>query len=270
MSMRLLLDGAFDRYFDPQRTEGAFWLFQHVPKTAGSSLRDEICDALHERRRETNIHLDGTDPAIPFHIRLDQAAESFAARCAQDRYRFASGHLFARHVAHIRAAVPGTHVLTYLRDPVARFVSDFRYQRSAMHPGHDAFRRNVPDIEAFLALGWTTNQMAQYLLPPDVVRTGDPAAGVEYLLSHFEFIGVQDDYDASFGILAQLLGIDGVPHHRARTNPPTPDNPATIDPALAARLEAAHALDRALYEHIRQGLEAVKGDLAAWLARRRG
>jgi len=268
MSMRLLLDGDFKRYFDPMRTMGALWLFQHVPKTAGSSLREEIGGALRENRPATNIHVDGMDPAIPFHERLDLAVEAFATRCGDNAYRFASGHIFARHVARIRAAAPQTHLFTFLRDPVSRFVSDYRYQRSPMHPGHEVFQRDVPTLEAFLARGWTANQMAQYLLPLELVRARDPARALDYLLDNFEFVGLQDDYDASFRILARLIGIEREPSHHARTNPPTPDNPAEIDPALAARIEAAHALDRALFDGVRTRLDAVKGELEAWLLQR--
>ncbi|MBW6396659.1 sulfotransferase family 2 domain-containing protein [Roseomonas sp. HJA6] len=256
MSMRLLLDGNFNHYFDPQRTKGALWLFQHVPKTAGSSLREEIAGALRENRPATNIHVDGMDLAIPFHDRLDRAVEDFATRCADNSYRFASGHIFARHVARIRAAAPQTRLFTYLRDPVSRFISDYRYQRSPMHPGHEAFRREVPTIEAFLARGWTANQMTQYLLPLD------------HLLDTFEFVGLQDDYDTSFRILTRLIGIQREPSLRERTNPPTQDNPADIDPTLAARIEAAHAFDRSLFEELRRRLDMVKDDLAAWILQR--
>ncbi len=268
MSMRLLLDGEFNRYFDPQRTEGAFWLFQHVPKTAGSSLREEIAGALRENRPATNIHVDGMDPAIPFHQRLDNAVEDFAARCTANEYRFASGHIFARHVARIRDAAPRTRVFTYLRDPVARFVSDYRYQRSAMHPGSEAFRHEVKDLGAFLARGWTANQMAQYLLPPELLRAQDPARALDYLLDHFEFVGLQDDYDTSFSILTRLIGIRKQASVRVRTNPPTVDNPTPADAALAARIEQAHGLDRALFDGIRRGMDAVKDALAEWMLKR--
>lgn len=268
MSMRLLLDGEFDRYFDPQRTEGALWLFQHVPKTAGSSLREEIAGALRENRPATNIHVDGMDPAIPFHQRLDIAVEDFAARCAESPYRFASGHIFARHVARIRAVAPRTRVFTYLRDPVARFVSDYRYQRSPMHPGSDVFRREVKDLEAFLARGWTANQMAHYLLPPELLRARDPARALDYLLDNVEFVGLQDDYDASFSLLTRLIGIRKQPSVRARTNPATDDNPAPADAALMARIEQAHGLDRALFDGIRHRMAAVKDALADWMLKR--
>jgi hypothetical protein len=264
MSMRMLMDGDFDRYFDPSRTRGAFWVFQHVPKTAGSSLREEVVQALREFRPETNIHLDGTDTSIPWHARMDQAVSGFAGALRVGDYRFASGHLFARHVAALRAARPDARSFTLLRDPVRRFVSDYRYQRSAMNPDHETFRREVPTLEAFLALGWSADSMARHLLPPDLLRRGDAAAALDHLLDDFEFVGVQDDYAFSFAILRRLLGLRREPKVRQRSNPPTPDNPTEVPEALAARLEAAHRFDRALYDGVRLGLAGIAEGFRAW------
>jgi hypothetical protein len=261
----MLLDGDFDRYFDRSRTRGAFWVFQHVPKTAGSSLREEVVQALREFRPETNIHLDGTDPSIPWHERMDQAVSGFAEALRVRDYRFASGHLFARHVGVLRAARPETRSFTMLRDPVQRFVSDYRYQRSAMNPDHERFQREVPTLEAFVALGWNSDAMARHLLPVDIRQSGDAGAAVEYLLDSFEFVGVQDDYAFSFRVLARLLGFGHAPTIRVRSNPPTPDNPADLTPDMVERLEAAHQLDRAIFTEIRQRLSSIRCDVEQWM-----
>lgn len=265
MSMRLLLDGAFERYFDPARTAGALWVFQHVPKTAGSSLRGELAAALTPN---AHIHLDGTDPAIPYHDRLDAAVAAFAAGEAARPCRFVSGHIFERHIRGIRAAAPPARIITYLRDPVARFISDYRYQRTPMSPGHEAFRRAYPKIEDFLALDWTGNQITRYLLPEALFHARDAAAAADHLMDGFEFVGLQEDYGLCFVALARLLGIQRVPTERQRENPSTPDNPAELGPETRARIAAAHTFDQAVFDILRARFQAVRTELARFLSQK--
>lgn len=262
--MRMLIEGKFDRYFAPSRTKGAFWLYQHVPKTAGSSLRTEFAAVLKPQR---NIHLDGTDPALPYHERLDAAVASFAARFGERPWRFASGHIFARHVAALRARAPHARPLTFLRDPSARFVSDYRYQRTPMSPDHEAFRRAIPDIDAFIALGWTGNQTARYLLPEAMFEARDPDAACAWLLDRFEFVGLQEDYELCADAAARLIGFRRTPGRRLRENPSSADNPRDVSPDQAARIAAANAFDHAIVALLRKRFEAIREPLAAWLAR---
>lgn len=263
VSMRLLLEGEFKRYFDPARTDGALWVFQHVPKTAGSSLRGELAAVLAPN---AHIHLDGTDPAIPYHDRLDAAVAAFLARAAAQPCRFVSGHIFERHIQAIREAAPHARVLTFLREPVARFVSDYRYQRTPMSPGHEAFRRLYPTIEDFLALDWTGNQTTRYLLPEALFRAGDPDAAAEHLFDRFEFIGLQEDYGLCFVALCRLLGVRRVPTERQRENPSSPDNPAELTAEARARIAAANAFDQAVFDRVRSRFQAVRTELARYLA----
>lgn len=266
--MRMLLEGDFDRYFDPARTEGAMWIFQHVPKTAGSSLRAELLKAFDEPDDETNIHIDGTDPAIPFHARLDAAVEAFIARAGTRPYRFVSGHIFERHVSRLRQAFPSARVLTFLRDPVSRVISDYRYQRSSLHPGHLAFRAAVPTLEAYLEQPGESDKMARYLLPGPMFLDGDAERGFEHLIDAVEFIGLQDEYAASFALLRHLVPLSPQPAAAERRNPPTQDNPALEDAEVAARIEARNTLDLAIMRELRRRLDQVREGLDAWVSRR--
>jgi hypothetical protein len=268
MSMRMLLDGEFDQYFDPDRTKGATWVFQHVPKTAGSSLRAELLRVFREPDEETNIHIDGTDPAIPFHARLDAAVEAFIARASARPYRFVSGHIFERHVARLRAAVPTARVLTFLRDPVARVMSDYRYQRSALHPDHLAFRAAVPTITDYLGQAGESEKMARYLLPRPMFLDGDAERGFAHLVDNFEFVGLQDEYEASFRALGQLLALPSQAVAAERRNPPTPDNPMLLDDGVAGSIAAHNKLDVAILKAFRDRLDQVRQPLAAWIGKR--
>lgn len=265
MSMRILLEGDFARYFDPARTQNAFWLFQHVPKTAGSSLREELVHGLSEFRPETNIHVDGTDPAIPWHDRMDAAVATFKERMPGSNYRFVSGHLFERHVTALREVNLSTRAFTFLRDPITRFISDYRYQRSKMNPGHESFRRDVPSLDAFVELGWNSDAMARHLLPISIRQQKDGKKSLDYMIDNFEFVGLQDQYEFSFSVLSRLLGFRSNPTIRERTNPPSAENPTDFDAILLSKLEAANALDQELFTGIQSKLRDIQPNLLDWM-----
>lgn len=264
MTMRMLLDEKFDDYFEAAGQKNTLWVNQHVPKTAGSSLRRELADELWPN---ANIHLDGTDPSVPYHERLDIAVGDFLKSMKKRPYKLASGHIFARHVATIDDAAPHAKFITFLRDPTARFISDYRYQRTPMSPGHERFRQDFPTIESFMTLPWTRNQISNYLLPKDPDPAGDADRAVDFLLDRFEFIGLQEDYDLSFQALARRIGFNRKPTHRVRENPDSSDNPTAMTSAQMRQIAEANAFDHAIVERIRARFNQIRQPLSEWLAR---
>ena len=237
-------------------------LFVHVPKTAGTSLRSELAALL---RPEFNIAIDYTDAGRSFQQRMDEAVEAFLADALLVWPRFASGHILPRHTRRICAALPGTRLVTLLRDPVARVVSDYRHQRSPRHPVHAAFTARVPDLDAYLALRSEANKMALHLVPAEILRAGDPAACIDHVMRSFAFIGVQEMYPICFRALTTLLGRPLWPRLRENV---TGENPAEglVSPELAARIRAANPIDEALYRHVQAGWQRARGALAQALA----
>lgn len=248
MSMRMLIDGELGAYFDASRTAGSLWIFQHVPKTAGSSLRREVAQALRKLGPEANIHIDWTDPTIPHHEKMDRAVNGFLARAESIPFLFASGHLFARHIEQIRKSHARTKVFTFMRDPVERYISDYRYQRTDMHPESPAFRAEFPTIESFMDSKRAANSMAHYLLPPDVRKSENAGRAANYLLDNFEFIGIQNYYEPSFRALCALIGIDRKPTVKERLNPVTDENPAPTSPEILQKIRDLNAFDQELYD----------------------
>jgi hypothetical protein len=120
-----LVAGRFADYFNSITTpRGAPWLFVHVAKTAGTSLRQDINRVL---RPATHITVRGPNLGRNRDDMFDEAVEAFLQRHAATPYRLASGHLRARHTEKLRAALPGLRCCTMVRDPLARLISDYRY-----------------------------------------------------------------------------------------------------------------------------------------------
>jgi hypothetical protein len=258
MMMELLFTERFNEYFRQAAIGAELCVFVHVPKTAGTSLRGEIAQILQP---DVNIAVDYTDSARSFHDRMDEAVDSFLAEAASSRIRFASGHILARHAQRIRAAFPKARFVTFLRDPVQRVISDYRYQRSPRHPVHAEFIAQVPDLDAYLELRPERNKIAQHLVAPDVLVGGDALECVDYVMRNYAFVGVQEMYPISFRTLTTLAGTPSWPKLRENVNT---DNDAErqVPLDLVERIRAANAIDVAIYDAFFPRWQQVREALA--------
>ncbi|NKE47695.1 sulfotransferase family 2 domain-containing protein [Roseomonas frigidaquae] len=266
--LRAFFDGDFEAWLAALQPAPPLWLFVHVPKTAGSSLTADIATGLQPYR---SLHIDHLDRSRPALQRYDTAVEQALAAWRETPFRFASGHVQQRHVARIVQGVPGTRLFTMLREPAARLVSDYLYQRSPMHPLAEEVRRRVPDFDAFLDLPGQRNRTARHLVPKPVLDAGDAGAAIAHVEANFAFLGLQERYLPSFRALTRMLGQSRAPAARLRVNAAAAAEREEIaarlaDPALAARIAATNALDLALYRHFAARWDAVAARLEAWLS----
>lgn len=239
----------------------AFWFFLHIPKTAGSSFSTELATRLRPYR---NIHVDYSRHDLSHNEKLDLAVSEFVGHPRRDRFRSASGHVPLHRLQPVREAIPKTRIVTILRAPEARVISDYRYQRTPMHPGHESFKKTFPTLESYVESEVSHDKMAHF------VGGGDDV-DVETLLRRadedFAFIGLLEMYPMSFNIIFSLMGIDGkAPAEHKRRTPDTPETRVEMTPELAARIEALNATDMALYRHVRRRLVKHRD---AWKAVRR-
>ncbi|WP_137178615.1 sulfotransferase family 2 domain-containing protein [Roseomonas sp. AR75] len=266
----LLLDGCFEAWLTP-RPAPPLWLFVHVPKTAGSSLAADLAALIPPYR---SIHIDHLDRARPAPERYDDATEAFIAAQRDAPCRIASGHVQHRHVQRIQDALPGTALFTMLREPVARLVSDYLYQRSPMHPLAAEVRTRIPNFAAFVELKGQRNRIARHLLPPRVVQEADVAAGLAMLRARYAFIGVQERYALGYRALTTLLaGAPSLPAARKRVNDGAVAEKAEVvraleDQALRDRIAALNAFDLGIHKAIAAEWDAIAGPLDAFLGSR--
>lgn len=262
MFLPLLFDGRIDEYMAAVRQDAQLWLFVHVPKTAGSSLGTELA-ALQPPY--CNIHIDHLDRSKPGPQRFDAAVERFLEATKERRFHSASGHIQHRHTDRISATLPGVRTLTMLRHPLARLISDYRYQRSPMHPLHAEVAQRTPDFESFSRIPGQRNRMARHLAPPELVRPDRVDDCVAYVLEHFAFVGLQERYALHFRALTALVsGRAHAPKEKKRVN--DAGEAVEVTPALAAQLEAEHAVDFAIYRAVDERFSAVEAALSEWLA----
>jgi hypothetical protein len=257
-----LFDKAFDRYFETYSGGDSLWLFVHVPKTAGSSLTAEAEGILTP---SFNIDIDHTDTTRTYQAKFDAAVQDFLARHARAPFRFATGHVVSRHVDMIRATVPALRCFTMLRNPMARLVSDYRFQRSAMNLARDHFIANTPSFEAYVSRRHVHNKMALNLVPRPIVESGDVQACVEYMMGAYAFVGLQEMYPLGLRTLTTLMGEPHTPQARVRVNTEPGDDDVALTPEMEQSLRSLNAMDIGLFQAFQSRWRGIRDDLREYL-----
>lgn len=217
-------------------------VFLHIPKTAGTSLRETLCRGLGE---------DAVSPA--FGASEMTEAEADALRC----YSVVFGHI---SVTDARRFFPDAMLLTAVRDPVERCLSWYRFVRSVGVPPYpDVMAALSHDIDDFFSLDVETvfrniynRQVRQ--LGDHVLNTGvdmqDAFERAKATLDECVWIGrqeaMQEDLARLADILPQMAGVNlsrlnvTAGGHAGR---PIPDE-------LRRKIARYNAFDEALYADV--------------------
>jgi hypothetical protein len=247
MGVGLLFDSSLDRFLEEEGdSPGALWFFQHIPKTAGSSFRGELAQRLHPSK---NLAADYKQGEETLQAQREAVLQEFIEEAGAGKYRFASGHVQHPSVVRIVEARPNTRVVTMLRDPVQRLISDYRYQLTELHPPHAEFRRRFPTFDDYARHPASQNKMYRFLM----ARPREPVGSViRRMTDNYSFVGLQEKYTLSFRLMSLLLGDAAErPSLHARKTPSTADNALDPDALPIATLRELNHLDQAIYNHFR-------------------
>ena len=261
MSMASFAGLSLAEFLESHRDEQNLWLFVHIPKTAGSSLSTEISRELTPYR---NIHIDSNEKGVEHAVQVQNAVNRFIAESGSGKFRSASGHINISHVDQIHHAVPAAKTFTFLRHPVKRLISDFRYQRTPLHPPHKEFIERFPTIESYVTSEISQNRMYRTLVRDETMPLQE---GIDQIARDLTFVGTLEMYPMSFNILFRLFGMDLMPGDHKRATPQTEHNAVDDTPELRNRILAVNALDVALYRHFAEMLRARREQ---WIEMRKG
>lgn len=212
------------------------WLMVHIPKTAGTSFRKAMRDHFGAA-----LQLDyddkpfGTPPLRRFLAAWWHGRRSGRLVLPEEHCIF--GHFLPLKYAALSRARP-TRLVTWLRDPVARAVSNYhfifeRHRRKELPPGRSRVVDEQWTLERFLFARTYRDYQSQWL------------AGVP--LCRFDFVGIVEHYAdelADFG--SRFLGRSLPVHDEKRALPRAPCE-FLDDPDARRRVERFHARDMALY-----------------------
>lgn len=175
-------------------------VYIHIPKTAGISFRRQIV----HHYRIIGVHPDGEvgDYYGFFQNRLTELLPSLKTA----RRYMLSGHFRYRELAAaLGTLLPDLTLMTHLRDPIARTLSDYFYSISQAHPQHASVLERYPTFEHYMETPGQMNKQLAYLKPSE---TATVAETIETMEREFAFVGLTE----TFGVCqAYLYGTLGCP-----------------------------------------------------------
>lgn len=263
-SFQTFAKGALQGYAGHFQNNGSFWVFQHIPKTAGSSLTRELAGTLAPYRNIFVRPSPGGEERRGDQLMAE--VESFLAEHRTRCFASASGHLRQVHLKRIQEAIPNAKVFTFLRDPAARLVSDYRYAKTPKHPPHEAFARRFPTIEAYLDDPAHQNKMWRFVRPGNRPFSDE---ALQVVFRRYAFFGLVPELSLHFQFLTGLTTFPRRPVAEVNVTERRADNEVELTAELRRRIEALNGEDCALYAAVEAVLAARREEMADFVRRRR-
>ncbi len=145
--MNFLTAKNLDDFVEANRDNGeALWVLHHLPKTAGSSIIQQLASCL-----QPNWIVDAytQSSGLTYEQSMDLAFAEFARKALSTPYRFVAGHLERHHIQWFRGC-ERAKIFTFLRDPLTRTLSEYRYQQTPAFPGYRQFIARFPSFDHYL------------------------------------------------------------------------------------------------------------------------
>ena len=237
-------------------------VFIHIPKTGGLTMERLIS---RQYPPKSTIWMSYQRPEqVSAFTDLD-AAERAKMRCVMGHIPFG----FHRHIP--RQAVHAT----LLREPVARFISEYRYMQR--HPREGAWRppqEAMESIEAYLDYRVATNAMnvqtsivSGYFpevgaLPPfDPLPADALDVAKRNLKEHFVVVGVTERFDEALLLLKKRMHWQKSISYARRNIAPKKSSVAGISDGTIERIRAGTRIDAELVQYAEELLsQAVSGE----------
>jgi hypothetical protein len=211
-------------------------VYQHVPKCAGTSSVEHL-----KTIRQDHWH-------FPFD-KIEEYWENFAVAARDtNNFKLVAGHFEYYHVDRLINFEVPFHGVTFVRHPIDRLVSDYRYNCTPKSPLFEDFIRKFPTFESYAMEKIRPNAIAHTLV-------GGAQSFEEYLEKleeRFTFIGLQEFYHLSMTILLRALGAQYIPTARKNVTQDTQENDFEIAHSTYEKLAWRHFLDMQLYEYLQQ------------------
>ncbi|WP_036478991.1 sulfotransferase family 2 domain-containing protein [Myxosarcina sp. GI1] len=220
-------------------------IFQHIPKTAGTTLRYIIQyqyspGAICELYGDAGSHAERID-------KLKNLSKS-----EREKIKIINTHLgFGLHEF---LSQPYTYI-TFLRDPVDRVISMYYYYQKTNNPlfqnlSLQEFVESYPAVQNGMTKNFSGVTLKRQLLPPEKKDTvpfseENLAIAKQNLQNQFKFIGILERFDESAILLKRILGWKIPLHDRSNVS----QRANNIPQETMATIERLNKLDIELYEY---------------------
>jgi len=221
-------------------------LFIHIPKTAGTTFQTVLS------RVYSQVSACSVYPC------WDDAKEQILGHQWGAKLALMGGHFsYGLHATPDLQPLlmEKAHYITFLRDPVARVVSQFNHVVYGGDLAHSEIAAEYPTIEKFLEHPWARDLQAKFLLgfyyPIDDDLEAAVRAGKALLRDKIEVVGLTERFDESLILLAEAFGWD-LPTYTSENRAEDRERKLRVedlDESVIARIRAANRCDVALYEY---------------------
>jgi len=205
-------------------------IYIHIPKTAGSS----VLEFFQQNYEQSEIQVVKRGD---FKEHAPITPTELLRKFVNPETKVLLGHFTFREVAPLVEDQPGVKVISFLREPIQRVISNYLFFKQRI------MTRKVPDkllerasesLLEYARLAESQNRMSVFL------------DGID--LKSLFFVGLMESFDEDFALLAESLGLkfDGVP--LANKNKFFNTKDFQISPEELVELKSLNIEDVALYE----------------------
>jgi hypothetical protein len=196
----------------------------HIPKTGGSSFQKTLQQLYGEdsfQRLDFTVREAGGRPNMKATNRTSQELLDRIDSRGElpSDIRVLHGHFHYEDFTRFFELDSGTRVVTWLREPVRRIVSNYNYILSTFHRETELTPRSE---QHFKRLVKSLLEFARH--PRDVHLYADYLRGRD--LSEYDFVGVMEAYEDELIRLGKILGVTEIPQfnvNQARQKAPALD-----------------------------------------------
>ena len=246
----------WNAYLEAHDEFKGLWIFQHVPKTAGSSITAAL--SAHAAPY-TNISAD-RQISMPIRKQYSELCATVPLERNGKSMRSVSGHLWRSDVDILLSRDPNARLFTFVRDPVRRVISDYRYSRTPAHAQWQEQIAAYPNLDSYIEDSPAVRNKTVFFLTGE--REGDASEIIPWIMARFDYIGLLEEMGLSHSILAKLLRFGEAQVEHRRSTEDLPQNTETPTTAQLSRIRKMNELDLALFNRV----SAVHSKLQKFIA----
>jgi hypothetical protein len=234
-------------------SQDELFLFVHMPKTGGQSLRSFF--RKHFVQPHRFIHLVSPDTE---NAHFGCLSSDFAQRPLEERMQATVilGHVINKDIHKLVPGKVPRHIL-FLREPAETLVSFYNYEMKLRRQNK---QQPLIPFEEWYDISKRDNMMTRWLLTRFMLEphphkiTRRERKRIQQMLRQFWFVGCTEHLDRDAPLLFERIGINGV-LERANVSGLHHQKTLTLDTALRDRLRAENPMDVDLYEYWKANLE---------------
>ena len=226
-------------------------VFVHIPKTAGSTLHTILDDFY-----QLVFHVDG--------LSAQQSLQKFYAlsKEQQNSFEVVKGHLTLRLLEYIE----NPFVITYLRNPVDLFLSQYYYVKRANKSKHhkDVKNMSIEDFIEFVKAKGYDNLQTRHLSNATLHITDESSKPIDFdtqgeemlakakiNMDTFDMVFDVKDFDASLIVLKKSLNWKKTPYYLAKNVTKKRTLQTALSDDLIGKIEALNTYDMQLYQYFK-------------------